>query len=64
LGKFNAPDHPDPDPPSRTVEKGAKWQAICHIDGIDYTAILRSGAAFALARDLVTAGIPDQGASS
>jgi hypothetical protein len=46
-------------PNSRSKERGSSWRAESTIDGVVYEAPSRSGAAYALARVLVAAGIPD-----
>lgn len=47
-----------------TGSRGCLWRATCTIaingEGQDFDATSRSGAPYALARELVTAGLPDQ----
>jgi hypothetical protein len=46
--------------PDSCTKRGSLWRASCTIDGTGYHADSRSGAAYALARVLVAAGIEDQ----
>jgi hypothetical protein len=45
---------------TRTPNSGCIWLAACEIDGQHFEARSRHGAANALARELVAAGIPDR----
>jgi len=47
-------------PNSRTPKRGSRWSAICEWNGRTFEATSRSGASFALCRELVAAGCPDQ----
>jgi hypothetical protein len=47
-------------PKSRTPAKGSKWVAFCEWDGRRFEARSRNGAVYALCRELVAAGCPDQ----
>lgn len=51
--------HCRPLPESRTANSSAAWLAECEADGRRFEAKSRHGAANALARELVAAGIPD-----
>jgi hypothetical protein len=46
-------------PETRTANSAAAWVATCEIDGRRFEARSRHGVANALARKLVTAGVPD-----
>ena len=47
-------------PGTRAAERGSLWSASCDWNGRTFEARSRSGAAYALCRLLVAAGIPDQ----
>lgn len=47
-------------PKSRGREKGGKWVASCEWNGRTIEAVSRNGAVYALCRELVAAGCPDQ----
>ncbi len=47
------------DEASRTPNNSCYWQAECVVDGLAYVARSRHGAPYALARELLAAGIPD-----
>ena len=52
----------EPLPGTRGKEKGLRWKASCHVEGVEYEATSRSGAVYALCRVLVAWGLPDSGA--
>ncbi len=46
-------------PNSRGAERGSLWKATCEWNGRTFEASSRSGASYALCRELVSAGCPD-----
>lgn len=46
-------------PNSRGVERGSLGKATCEWNGRSFEAVSRSGASYALCRELVSAGCPD-----
>jgi hypothetical protein len=47
-------------PGTRTEQRGSEWEASCQWDGRAFQARARNGATYALCRELVRAGCPDQ----
>ena len=47
-------------PNSRTSKRGGRWSATCEWNGRTFEATSWTGASFALCRELVAAGCPDQ----
>jgi hypothetical protein len=56
MADIYARQHPDE---RACTSRGCPWVAECEVEGVIYTARSRSGAAYALARILVDAGIRD-----